>query len=129
MNDFGDHFFGEAFRSHFLSDFSEFGRPWESEWKFVGITLTEFLFFLLRRIFDRILIQFCAGPAAGAGVCYVSESAKSGETSITQLPLPGCGESEGFAPAAGPFGCWLRLAAFRYLGGLLFAPWATMLVI
>ena len=43
LDDFGDHFFGEAFWSHFLSDFSEFGRPWGSEWEFVGTTLADFL--------------------------------------------------------------------------------------
>ena len=52
MDDFGDHFIGEVFRSHFSSDFSEFGRPWESEWESVGTTVADFLFiFVVEAIF------------------------------------------------------------------------------
>ena len=69
MDDFGDFLFGEAFWSHFLNDFSEFGRPWGSEWESVGTTLADLLALFSRRVFDRFLIQFWEGPAAGAGVC------------------------------------------------------------
>ena len=62
MDDFGEPFFGGAFRSYFLTDFSEFGRPW-------GPNGTSAHFFCLRRNFDRFLIQFWEEPAAWAGVC------------------------------------------------------------
>jgi hypothetical protein len=69
MYDFGDHFFGETFRRHFLNDFSEFSRPWESEWESVRTTLADFIFCFRVDFFYKFLIQFCEGPAAGAGVC------------------------------------------------------------
>jgi hypothetical protein len=66
MDDFGDHFFGEAFWSHFLRDFSEFGRPWGSAWESVGTTLAHVWSLLFEinfsAIFDAIL-----GRAGGMG--------------------------------------------------------------
>ena len=51
MDDFGDHFFGEAFWIHFLNDFSEFGRPWGSEWESIGTTLAHFWVLFFETIF------------------------------------------------------------------------------
>ena len=62
MDDFGDHFFGEAFSIHFLSDFSEFGGPWGSGWESVG---TNFWF------------NFFGGVGGRGGGPLVSESAES----------------------------------------------------
>ena len=71
MEDFGDHFFREAFWINFLSDFSEFGRPWGSECEPVGTTLAHFLAIFFETDFGSISFSIL-GRAGGRGGSLLS---------------------------------------------------------
>ena len=95
---------------HFCRFLAPFGVPWgahlETFWCILGVLI-------FSPISEQKVKRFGEGPAAGAGSLYLQnlqdlqELARAwSEIPSRPAPLAGCGESKGFAPAAGP-PCWL----------------------